>query len=226
MNKIPNRLRQLRLKFNNLTQKQLAEQLGIGSTVISETEQGIRPLGDKLALALIKVFKYDIENDVYFDDVSNIDLNSKNKVKIPFIRASVAAGSGLYISDDVEIEPLIFDKRFLPSNLNFENIQCFPVSGDSMTTPDNKGIFDGDILFVDITEKNIYDGIYVIQVNNDLRVKRLTKKLNGNLLIQSDNPKYPTEEFNIEEENITLSIVGRVVFNITKGNNLNKFNKF
>ena len=225
MNEIPYKLKQLRLKFN-LTQKELAQKLNLGSTLISETEQGIRPLGDKLNLALLKVFKYDIENDIYFDNIKDIDLETKNKVKIPFIRASVAAGTGLYMQDDIIIEPLTFDRRFLPKDLNTDNIYCFPVSGDSMVTPDNKGIFDGDILFVDITQKQIYDGIYVIEVNNELRVKRLIKKLDGIILIQSENPKYPIEEYNPETSSYNLIVIGRVVFNITRGNNLNNYFKF
>lgn len=225
MNEIPYRLKQLRLKYN-LKQAQLADILNVGHTTLSETEQGVRPLNDKVALALIRHFKYDIENDIYFDDISNIDLNNKNKIKIPFVRQSIAAGTGIYEDSNIEIEPLTFDRRFLPHGLNVDNIYCFPVSGDSMTTKEGKGILDGDILFVDITYKNITDGIYVIEINNELRVKRLIKNLDNSITIKSDNPLYPTEIFNIETSPYNLTVIGRVVFNITRGNNLNKFNNF
>ena len=108
----------------------------------------------------------------------------------------------------------------------FENLNCFMVTGDSMVNIDNKGIFDGDILFVDITQKQVFDGIYVIEINNELRVKRLLKQLDNTILIKSDNPAYPTEIYDTENSPYNLSIVGRVVFNITRGNNLNKYNNF
>jgi transcriptional regulator with XRE-family HTH domain len=46
-------------KRENLTQKQLAELLGISQTHISEMEHGKRPIGKEMARRLAKVLKVD-----------------------------------------------------------------------------------------------------------------------------------------------------------------------
>lgn len=226
MNEIPYRLKQLRLKFNIKTQKQLAEKLGVGSTIIAEMEQGIRPVGDKAKLALLKVFKYDIENDKYFDDVDNINLENKNIVKIPFYHTSIAAGTGIYIEDDVIQDELIFDirdlKQALPT-IDYKNLIAFKVSGDSMVSPDNTGIFDGDILLVDITKKEVYEGIYVFKAQNELKVKKLIKHPDNTITIQSFNPRYNTYFYNPEEATYTIEIIGKVVLNRSRGGSMDKF---
>lgn len=225
MSDIPYRLKQLRLKFGSLTQKQLAEKLGVGSTTIAEMEQGIRPLGDKVTLALLKVFKYDIENDKYFDDTSVINLENKNIVKIPFYHSSVAAGSGIYIEDDVVKDELIIDIRDLNQalpNINYKNLIAFKVSGDSMENPEHTGIMDGDILLVDITKKEVYEGIYVFKAQNELKVKKLIKHPDNSITIQSFNPRYNTYFYNPEEATYTLEIIGRVLLNRSRGGYLDK----
>ncbi len=215
----PQRIKQLRVKYN-LTQEQLAKKLGVGRTTIAYIEQGSREINDSVKLNLLKEFYYDIENDVYIKELENIDIKPKNLIKLPFYRIGVSAGSGTYINDDILEDYIIFDKRvlnvLLPKNSNLEYLQCFSVSGDSMTSPEGKGILNGDLIFVDISKKQIFDGIYVIEANNELRIKRLIKNLDGTLFIQSDNPKYPKEVFNPETSDFTLSIVGRVIFNISR----------
>lgn len=224
-NEIPFRLRQLRLKFGIKTQKQLAEKLGVGSTIIAEMEQGVRPLSDKAALALLRVFKYDIENDRYFDEDENITLENKNIVKIPFYHISVAAGSGIYIEDDVVKDELILDIRYLQQalpNFNYKNLIAFKVSGDSMESIEHTGILDGDILLVDITKKEVYEGIYVFKSQNELKVKKLIKHPDNTITIQSFNPHYSTYFYNPEEATYTLEIIGRVILNMSRGGYLDK----
>lgn len=217
----PQRIKELRAKYN-LTQEQLAVRLNVGRTTIAYIEQGSREINDTVKLNLLKEFCYDIESDTYSKDLTNIDIKPKNLVKFPFYRIGASAGSGTYIDDNILEDDIVFDKRalnlLLPKEINIDYLQCFSVSGDSMTTPDNKGILNGDLLFVDISKKQVYDGIYVIEANNELRVKRLTKNLDGSLLIQSDNPKYPSETYNIETSPYNLSIVGKVVYTMSKGN--------
>ena len=214
---IPYKLKQLRLKLG-LTQKQLALKLEVGSTTIAEIEQGIRPLNSKVTLALLRVFNYDIEKDVY---LSENNLVPNDFIKIPFYRISVAAGSGIYLEENIEKDTLNFDKKvlehILPTHVNFKYLICLTAVGDSMTTPDGKGIKNNDLLFVDTSKKIVDNGVYVILVNNELRVKRLIKKLDGSLSIQSDNPKYETEIYNVETSPYTVGIMGKVLFNMSRG---------
>jgi len=55
--------------------------------------------------------------------------------------------------------------------------------GSAMTTDTRKNTLD-----------QIVDGwVYAIRYGNELRVKRLRKRFDGALLIDSDNPAYPRE---------------------------------
>lgn len=202
----------------NLGQKELAEILGVGRTSLAYMEQGTREVSDTVKLGLLKTFKYDIDNDEYLEDIK--DVKNMNTIKIPFYRISIAAGSGIYLDDNVEKEILYFDKRFLsavlPLYTDFNWLNCYTAMGDSMTTPDGKGILSGDLLFVDISKKSVNDGVYVININNDLRVKRLIKHLDGSLSIQSDNPKYAPELYNPDTSPFSIEVIGKVIYNMSR----------
>ena len=52
--------------------------------------------------------------------------------------------------------------------------------------------------------------VYALRYGNDLRIKRLYRRLDGTLILRSDNPRYKDEEVPpvLAEEHIT--IIGRV----------------
>ena len=81
--------------------------------------------------------------------------------------------------------------------------------GDSMEPT----IYSGDSLVIDKTMNSVTSdgGIYVINYDGELFVKRVQKQLNGTVAITSDNKNYgdiviPSSDLN------TLRIIGRVVW--------------
>lgn len=87
-----------------------------------------------------------------------------------------------------------------------ENCFCLRVVGDSMAIPDGSGIYEGDIVLVDM-DATIYNGdIVVASLENGKRemIKRYEK--NGeNIFLHSDNPKYKTiNVVNTEQENFVI----------------------
>ena len=76
-------------------------------------------------------------------------------------------------------------------------------------------INDKDSLLVDTSRNIPYDGrIYVIRSGDTLWVKRIQKKLDGSLLLISDNPSYPP--MNLELDSLDdVQIIGQVV-NVSK----------
>lgn len=86
------------------------------------------------------------------------------------------------------------------------------VEGDSMSPL----ICEGDrVLIEDEQDKknpHIIDGkIYVFANDGQgLRVKRLSRKVDGTLIVRSDNPSYPTEEIPPENQEY-LYVLGRVL---------------
>ena len=186
----PQRIKQLRVKYN-LTQEQLAKKLGVGRTTIAYIEQGSREINDSVKLNLLKEFYYDIENDVYIKELENIDIKPKNLIKLPFYRIGVSAGSGTYINDDILEDYIIFDKRvlnvLLPKNSNLEYLQCFSVSGDSMT---DIGIFDGDYVAIKKANDAKIGDVVLAVVDNEFTLKTYKKDEKGPYL-KPENKEYP-----------------------------------
>lgn len=63
-----------------------------------------------------------------------------------------------------------------------------------------------------MTTKSVLDGsIYVLQLNGGLLVKRIHRKLDGSVVVKSDNPRYDPEIVSEDSADL-LKIVGRVVW--------------
>lgn len=85
---------------------------------------------------------------------------------------------------------------------------CFlGVKGDSMEPT----IWDGDKILVNRAYQPILAGkVYAFFIDGDLRVMRLIQKLDGTLIIRSDNSGYPEEELPSDERD-RFQMIGRVV---------------
>lgn len=94
--------------------------------------------------------------------------------------------------------------------LSPDKLKRFKVKGDSMEPL----LFDGDSVLVNLAENDfaqLLDGkVYAIRYGNELRVKRLYRRLDGGLVLRSDNPAYKDEDLTpqLVAEHITL--IGRV----------------
>lgn len=74
-------------------------------------------------------------------------------------------------------------------------------------------MFDGDkILFVETPIGTpIRDGkIYVISINGSLKVKRLSQKSDGTIVIKSENKESYQDEV-VNPENVNFFVLGRVI---------------
>lgn len=81
------------------------------------------------------------------------------------------------------------------------------VAGDSMT---GAGIFDGDHIIVDRSLRP-HDGCVVVAiVDGQLTLKTLTRR-NGRVLLQAENPKYPSIAL---EGDMEMTVWGVVTYNI------------
>jgi len=75
---------------------------------------------------------------------------------------------------------------------------------------------DGDYVLIDETIKFGTNGIYAIQYGGQILIKRLQFKMNGTILIISDNVKYEKEIFNPNENQISFHILGIKVLSIQR----------
>jgi len=83
-------------------------------------------------------------------------------------------------------------------------------SGDSMT---GAGIFNGDLLIVDRSLEPVHGKVAIVEVDGQLTVKRLCK-LNGRLLLQSENESYPPIELQEGNEVVVWGVVTHVLHNL------------
>ncbi|GAA3681277.1 hypothetical protein GCM10022398_26410 [Acetobacter lovaniensis] len=132
------------------------------------------------------------------------------------IELSVGHGiSSVYAEESVSFQ---ISTSLLPEHLKTRSrrLVSFTVRGDSMEPV----IFSGDSVVFDLMDKDIFTGgVYALRVGDQLLVKRLSLRANGNLLVMSDNPRYPTDEINAQEAqqiirdgSSPVQVVGRVVW--------------
>ncbi len=82
------------------------------------------------------------------------------------------------------------------------------VAGDSM----QPSLLHGDEIIIDRQVCRVdVSGIYVIALRGDLLVKRIQRKLDGSLVVKSDNPAYEPEVIDASSAE-EFRVVGRLVW--------------
>lgn len=131
-------------------------------------------------------------------------------VVVPESRIEFSAGNGRTpVYELVEDrEPAIYRLSwFQQERINPERLRRFRVSGDSMEPM----LFARDTILVNTDETNVVDGkLYAIRYGDDLRVKYLSRRLDGTLILHSVNPQYKDEEVSPELAQEHITVIGRV----------------
>lgn len=131
-------------------------------------------------------------------------------VLVPQHNVQASAGGGSIINDESVVDHLAFKREWITQSLGCQpdKICVIQVRGDSMTPTIN----DADLLLLDlrlVSQKS--EGVYVIQLQDSLLVKRLRFKINGAVEVISDNARYSTETLTAKEA-AQLTVLGRVVW--------------
>lgn len=137
---------------------------------------------------------------------------------LPRFRATASAGK----TDGRRVEAenmlvdaagvLAMDRTFMRAELGSDKAGfiTIKVQGDSM----ERTLIDGEVIIIDSDVVEVSaSGIYVVQVGRNLLVKRLVLRMDGGLLVKSDNPAYSAGdvEYTVEQAQ-SLRIVGRMVW--------------
>lgn len=127
-------------------------------------------------------------------------------------RYEVRAGAGFgqpVLSEEVQ-GFLAFRQDWIRQRLrrNPANLVVIEAFGDSMYPT----ISDGDVMLVDISEDRVRgSAIYVVGAGNEAVVKRVELRLDGSLLVKSDNPSY--EPIILPRDDTDeLRVIGKVVW--------------
>lgn len=155
-----------------LTQKDMAEKLGVQKSVISEIESGKRDVSKNVIVSLIKSFGVSAdwlltgEGEMFQQDKKLPQTTIK---KIPVLRQQVSCGPGNDWESDEIIDRYIEPLELIPS-LRGKHVCAFPVHGLSMI---GAGLHEGDIVFVDMNAASVNDDIYVFAFNGSVSCKLL-----------------------------------------------------
>jgi len=186
--------------------KDVAGALGITQANFATIKQRNKiPFANILDFCALK--KISINWLLYGQDPSSlIDSTDKYWIKY-FPTINVSAGGGAYDSDEdyekLEVPP--YFTNMLGGENNMKNIEAINVTGDSMEPTLNSG----NIIFLDKTKYDVSkDGIYAFINENGLFVKRIQKRIDGQLDIISDNKEYPIQVVRKDEINILGKVVG------------------
>ncbi|QOY96361.1 helix-turn-helix transcriptional regulator [Massilia sp. UMI-21] len=130
-------------------------------------------------------------------------------VMVPEHRVEFSAGNGRVhyeIMDDNE--PATYRRSwFQKYGINPDRVRRFRVSGDSMEPL----LFARDTILVNLDETQVIDGrLYALRYGDQLRVKYLSRRLDGTLILRSVNPAYKDEEVPAEAANEHITVIGRV----------------
>jgi len=131
-------------------------------------------------------------------------------VLLPLVEARAAAGNNGGLRSDHLLDFIAFSESFLKQTLRRapQNLALLTASGDSM----DPTIRDGDLLLVDTSARSIEGSrIYVLAIGGALMVKRIQLRLDGSVVVKSDNAVYEPEVLAADQTS-TLNILGQVVW--------------
>lgn len=122
-----------------------------------------------------------------------------------------ASGRRMRVEERSLLDAIAFRRDFIETELKADPARLLAVEmpDDSMMPTFSAG----DILLADTAEpKARGGGIYVLTIGSTLLVKRLQMKIDGSVIVSSDNAtRYPPEEIG-KEDAANLNILGRVIW--------------
>jgi phage repressor protein C with HTH and peptisase S24 domain len=129
---------------------------------------------------------------------------------VPRISVTLSAGAGAVTGVEMDLPPLAFREDWLrKKNVTSKtNLRTCEVTGDSM----EPYLQDGDTVLIDLGQTELMDNeIYAIRYGDELRIKRLSKRFDGGIMVRSDNPAYPMETIG-ESDLEHVQVIGRMLW--------------
>nr|WP_281271619.1 S24 family peptidase [Kushneria indalinina] len=129
--------------------------------------------------------------------------------RIPIYDIEAAAGSGRLFDDELIETTIQFDTEQLQRDgLDPAQVVGVRVRGDSM----GETLHDGDRVLVDRSSRTP-DGVFLLRMDDGLRIKRVQRVAGGGWRLISDNPHYPPEIVD-PLSNQNVEIIGECVMRI------------
>lgn len=210
---IGERIKNLRKKLN-YTQVDFCNLTGIKPATLSDYESRGKVPSEVIETIIEKTsvnagWLMTGRGDIFGGVESSGDNSTDGVERVDILDMKASAGPGIENGHIEIIGNFHIDRRFL-AGYKAEDVKAIFVHGDSMQPT----LYDGDvIMFVPNVKKG--NGVYVIEVFGEMRCKRLEFRLDGSVMVLSDNPRYSPESFKPEDE--TVRICGKVVAHFHTG---------
>lgn len=200
-------------RVSKMTQADFARKIGVTPSYLSQMLSAGFRFGEKAARGFEeKLYRppgeFESPNELRYStiDTWNIpsDIPENVFAFVPQINIQLPT------TEDEMPPPLAFSAGWLRGQnvTSKSNLRTCKVKGDSM----DPFFQDGDTVLIDTGQnKIINDKVFVIWYGADLRIKRLSKRFDGGLVIKSDNPRYHDESLSTTEAE-QIEIVGRQIW--------------
>jgi phage repressor protein C with HTH and peptisase S24 domain len=203
-------------------QKEVAEILGISFRSWQDYEAGKSVPGGKVFESLVKLgfnanWLLTEEGEMRQGDAEPGVLQvyqgqgvADGYVQVPRYKVQASAGGGAVIHSEQIVDFLSFRADWIHKTLGLseKDLALINVLGDSMEPT----LSNDDVILIDMGKKGIHDNsVYVLHFNGVLLVKRIQRKLDGSVIVKSDNTVYEPEVVRGDMLD-TLNVVGRVVW--------------
>lgn len=129
-------------------------------------------------------------------------------ILVPYYNLGASAGPGAVAVDQAPEAAMAFQARWARriSSGGVQSLSVIRVEGDSMFPT----LSHGDHILVDMNDRRVRDGIYVLRTEDNLHVKRLSiSPTTGHLSIRSDNAAYASWKDCAPD---AVDVIGRVVW--------------
>ncbi len=129
-------------------------------------------------------------------------------IPLTYFNVQASAGYGTFVENEDQKNSLLFKKDWInKKGFKAEKLCLLDVVGDSMEPT----LHDQDLIMLDMEAKALKNGVYVIQYEGALLVKRVQRQINNSILIKSDNPLYEPEVLSPDLEH-NIRVIGEVVW--------------
>lgn len=144
----------------------------------------------------------DAETQVPADDAAEL-------VRVPYYEIEASAGPGTLATDAEPKHAITFRSDWVQRRANNRHgLQAIRVNGDSMEPT----LRSGDMIVIDTERTKESEGLFVLNYDGELLVKRLQRLSPTRLVIGSDNPLAGSSEIDLRDESQHPRIIGRVIW--------------
>ncbi len=189
--------------------KDVAQALGISAENLSMLKKrGKMPLREILDFCAkrsisINWLLYDQHPDTLSD-------TTQRYIYVKYFKEINASAGGGAFNYETKMEKIALDREFIRImglNGQAKHLEAINLIGDSMEPL----LKEGSVVFVDTSQKDIKKGgIFVISTHMGLFIKRVVLKLDGKVLLVSENKEYAEEEVDMESIRIKGKVIGAV----------------